>query len=159
VLRSQFHGLSAEALFDSKSPDGCIETFVSLVVSHSGDSIFIIQDDNCTGTIDFRNNVTMPIGDFQVSNDLRSANFSATFPDPNINVSVSWTATGPLGHDTSTSQFHNGSFTTIVHSDATFRLGAASGTVSDGTTNFTPSPSFFAQIMSARSGIVTITRS
>src|SRR5258708_5674152 len=43
------------------------------------------------------------------------------------------------------------------HFNADFRDANASGTVSDGTTNFTPSPSVFAQTMSAKEVDVTIT--
>ena len=44
------------------------------------------------------------------------------------------------------------------HFNADFRDANASGTVSDGMTNFTPSQSVFAQIFSAKEVDVTITR-
>jgi hypothetical protein len=43
-----------------------------------------------------------------------------------------------------------------VHSNGTFRDGQASGTISDGTTNFTPSPSIAAQLQDTQGSQITV---
>ena len=167
----RFHGISAFAFFDNVSSDGCIDTSVDVDGTQNGTSseadVFIGKFDNCMGTP-----LLLAFGstfnpDFQVSNKLASASLSATisvFDDVssttfNVSVNTTWTATGPLSHEIQSFHFQTKGFIDNFHLNAAFRDAGASGTVSDGTTNFTPSPSLFAQIASVKSGEVTITHS
>src|SRR6266700_3725421 len=94
-----------------------------------------------------------------------SASLSATIPvccdvfgnTFNLSVNLTWTSTSAIAHENSTFHFHSKGFTENAHFNADFRDANASGTVSDGTTNFTPSPSVFAQTMSAKEVDVFIT--
>jgi hypothetical protein len=167
----KFHGLSAQANFDNT--DGCIETFVFVDGSQntvnkqtfSGADVFIDQVNNCTNTelLEAFGSTDNPT--FQIDKKLLSASLSATIPVTdfltnntfNVSVSVAWTSTSAIGHQNSTFHFHTKAFTENNHFNADFRDAVASGTVSDGTTNFTPSPSVFAQTMSAKAVDVTIT--
>ena len=89
-------------------------------------------------------NTTIPVFDF------------VSFTSFDVTINLAWTATGPLTRDNG--HFHsqgpgfivNGNFNGLV------RPAEASGSVSDGSTNFTPNPSNFAQIASVRSGTVFI---
>jgi hypothetical protein len=79
-------------------------------------------------------------------------------PYGDVSVNLTWTATGPATrvHDVST--VHAPGFTTTSHFSGTFRPATASGTISDGTTNFALLPLQFAQIASVSNGTVTISR-
>ncbi len=169
----RFHGLSALANFDNVSPDGCIDTFVFVDGSQntvnqqtfSEADISIGKADICTNTplLSAFGSTSNP--NFQVGDKLLSASLNTTISvfdfvsgsTFNVSVSVAWTSTSAIGHENSTSHFHTKAFTENAHFNADFRDANASGTVSDGTTNFTPSPSVSAQIMSAKDVVVTIT--
>jgi len=177
----RFHGASAFANFDSFSPDGCIETLAFVDGTQNGSSleadVFISQVNNCTATplsgggcgptalLCAFGTTFSPT--FQVSKALDSASLSATIPvfdsvsgnTFNVSVDVTWVATGPLSRESGSSHFHTKNFTENFHFNDEFRDASASGTVSDGTTNFSPSPSVFAQTASFKSGDVTITHS
>jgi hypothetical protein len=167
----RFQSQSAFAGFDSFSPDGCIETFVEVDGTQSSTGpeadVFIGQFNNCTGTLLLSASGSASNPTFQVSNKLDSASLSATIPvfdyvsgsTFNVSVSTTWTATGPLAREIGSMHFQTKNFIENFHFNDTFRDASASGTVSDGTTNFTPSPSVFAQIASFKSGDVTISRS
>ena len=169
----KFHGLSAQANFDSLSPDGCIDTFVFVDGSQntvnkqtfSSADVFIGQFDLCTNTQLLAASGFTPNPTFQIDKKLLSASLSATISvfdfvsgnTFNVSVSVAWTSTSAIGHEHSSFHFHTKAFTENGHFNADFRDANASGTVSNGTTNFTPSPSVFAQTMSAKQVDVTIT--
>jgi hypothetical protein len=74
-----------------------------------------------------------------------------------VSVNLTWASTSAISNQISTFHSHTPGFTTSGHFNATFREATASGTVSDGTTNFTPSQSVDAQILLAREADVTIT--
>jgi hypothetical protein len=168
-----FHlnGRSAVALFDSFSPDGCIENFafINFTQSQQGPeaSALIFQENTCTvtlllyatgGTFNFTS---------QVSGTLDSASLSATIPvldavsgnTFDASVSTTWTATGPLSREVTTDHFQTKTFIETFHLNETFRDASASGTVSIGTTNFTPSPALGASIFSTLTGDVRISLS
>ncbi len=166
----RFHGLSAFAFFDNVN--GCIDTSVSVdgfqntvnKQTSSGADIFIDQFDNCAGTELLAAEGSTSNPSFQIDKKLLSASLSAnilvtdflTNNTFNVSVSVAWTSTSAIGHENSTFHFHTKGFTENGHFNADFRDANASGTVSDGTTNFTPSPSVFAQTMSAKQVDVSI---
>ncbi len=165
----RFHGQSAFADFDSTS--GCIETFAEVDGTQSNTSpeadVYIAQFDNCTGTLLLEAFGSTFNPTFQVGGKLASASLSATisvFDDVSnttftVSVSMTWTATGALSHEIGSQHFHTKNFIENFHFNDTFRDASASGTVSDGTTNFTPSSSVFAQIASFKEGDVTISHS
>ena len=165
----KFHSLTAFADFDSTS--GCIETFAEVDGTQSDTSpeadVYIAQFDNCTGTLLLEAFGSTFNPTFQVGGKLASASLSATisvFDDVSnttfpVSVSMTWTATGALSHEIGSQHFHTKNFIENFHFNDTFRDASASGTVSDGTTNFTPCSSVFAQIASFKSGDVTISHS
>ena len=170
---SKFHGLSAQANFDNLSPDGCIDTFVFVdgfqntfgKQTSSGADVFIGQFDICTNTQLLSASGSTSNPNFQIDKKLLSASLNTTISvfdsvsgnTFNVSVSVAWTSTSAIAHENSTFHFHTKGFTENSHFNANFRDANASGTVSDGTTNFTPSPSVFAQTMSAKEVDVAIT--
>ena len=169
----RFHGMAAQANFDNVSPDGCIDTFVFVdgfqntfnKQTSSGADVFIGQFDLCTNTQLLGASGFTSNPNFQIDKKLLSASLSATISVTdfvssstfNVAVSVAWTSTSAIAHEISSFHFHTKAFTENGHFNADFRDANASGTVSDGTTNFTPSPSVFAQTMSAKEVDVTIT--
>jgi hypothetical protein len=172
VAKFKFHGLSAFANFDSTS--GCIETFVFVDGSQntsngqtfSDADVFIEQTNICTNTLLLEAFGSTLSPDFQIRN-LDSASLSAAISvtdnvsNTTFNVSVSMTWTGSGGVSTESGTFHQhftGGFTENDHFIGQFRNATASGTVSDGTTNFTPSPSVSAQIGNFTSAVVVITQ-
>ncbi len=167
----KFHGLSAQASFDNT--DGCIETFVFVDASQnavhkqtvSNADVSIGKVDNCKSTTLLNAFGSTDNPTFLIDKTLLSASLTATilvtdtvsgntYP---VSVDMTWTSTSAIGHQKSTFHLHTKGFTENNHFDADFRDALASGTVSDGTTNFTPSLSVFAQTMSAKSVDVTIT--
>src|SRR6266849_5649996 len=169
----KIHGPSAFAFFDSLGPDGCTDTQVSVdgfqntvnKQTTSGADVFFDQFDICTntdlrGAEGFTDNPT-----FQIDKKLLSASLSATIlvtdflsgKTFNVSVNLTWTSTSAIAHEISSFHFHTKGFTENGHFNADFRDANASGTVSDGTTNFTPSPSVFTQTMSAKEVDVSIT--
>jgi hypothetical protein len=162
------HQLAALADFDSFSPDGCVETFV-FVAGLQNNGVpeafgFIGQVDSCTGASLSAAGETLNTT-FQINNQLTSASLSATIPlfdevsgnTFNVSVNATWTGTGPLTREIGSSHFHTKNFIENFHFNDNFRDASASGTVSDGVTNFTPSPSVgFTQMASFKNGDVTI---
>src|SRR5438876_3618794 len=170
----RFHGMSAFAFFDNVSSDGCIDTSVSVdgfqntvnKQTTSGADIFIDQFDLCTNTELLAAEGSTLNANLQVGKKLVSASLNTTisvtdFVSGNtfdVSVNLTWTSTSAIAHEISSFHFHTKGFTENGHFNADFRDANASGTVSDGMTNFTPSQSVFAQIFSAKEVDVTITR-
>jgi hypothetical protein len=77
----------------------------------------------------------------------------ASFP---VNVNVSWTGAGETFSVKQRSQETFPGFKVLKRFDGTGRAAAASGTVSDGTTNFTPEPALAAGLGSIRQGELDI---
>jgi hypothetical protein len=170
----KLHGLSAFANFDSLvSPGSCVHNEVHVDAfqntiqkqTTSGANIFIGQMDWCTGKQFLFASGSVSNVNFQIDQKLLSASLNTiidvfdnvsntTFP---VSVNLTWTSTSAIGHENSTFHYHTQGLTENSHVNADFRDATASGTVSDGTTNFTPSPPFLAQIMSAKHFDVTIT--
>jgi hypothetical protein len=111
-------------------------------------AIVVSQFDNCTQTllIAADGSAVLGPGEVQIDNQLTAASWTATievvdfvsgasFP---VDVNVSWTGVdGTTSARTHTRQTLPG-FKINERFDRTFREATASGTVSDGTTNFTP---------------------
>ena len=164
-----FHGLTAFAEFDTYSPNGCVETFVYVDGTHShnytvGD-VFIGQFDYCTQTLLLSAFGSASNPNFQIDKKLGSASLNTTIPVTdyvsgntfNVSISVTWTAIDALMHENGSFHFHSKGFIDNSHFNAGFRDANASGTVSDGTTNYTPDSALYAQLASMKSGDVFIT--
>ena len=165
----KFNGQSAVAEFDTVS--GGVETFVLVAGTQpSGASspqvvVVVGQFDVTTGTTLLFASGSTSTAMVQFGPNLSSATASATvlLTDSvsggsfSVAVNVGWTASAPLIHQNNTTVSHTTGFTSVFHSNAGLRDANASGTVSDGTTNFTPSPSVLAQILRVNSAQITIT--
>ena len=173
-----FKGRAADAFFSS-SPDGCFFTDVFVFASEeifqsppgpagsfSGTFLFISQYDVCAGTQLRAAEGFAQLGDpdFQITRKLTSATLSATVnvfdfvsgTSFDVDVNLAWTGAGPLSRQNGNSHFHSPGCSVNSHFNSTFRPAGASGSVSDGATNFTPDPSLGAGMFSAKNGDVVI---
>jgi hypothetical protein len=181
TLHVSFDGLTADASFDSLDPSGCIGTFAQVLADDghfrtgtgplekaATATIAFSQFDDCTQTllVAAEGFAVLAPGEFQIDDKLTAATLTATievfdavsgasFP---VDVNLSWTGVGdPV---ITKDRFHQTfpGFKVLKRFDATARPASASGTVSDGTTNFTPEPASFAQLASVRRGELDISR-
>ena len=159
--------------------NGCITTEVFILVNEgkfqnppskgSPDSyifLFISQYNSCTDTQLLQADAVAPLtdADFRISGRLKSATLNTTITvldylsntSFDIFVDLAWTAIGPLSNQSSNFHFKTpGCISHFLFKD-TIRLAEASGTISDGTTNFAPDPSVNAQFYSTKTGQVFI---
>lgn len=175
----KFRGKGVEAYFSSTDPSGCIVTQVYIFAnegifqsppgggsSTTGISLNISQYDYCTGTQLFSPGPTSPftVPDLQVDRKLNSATLNATVEVYNFVsdtwvdffVNLTWTGIGPLSRESSHFHFHSPGCNINSRFKGTSRFAEASGSVSDGTTNFTPAPTIDARIFSAKSGDLSV---
>ena len=174
----KFKGNSASAYFSSTDPSGCIVTggtvFVFETISHSphgpGSSetdvlIDFFKYDQCTDTslMSASNSAPAEIIEFDVAGNLDSVSLLATVPmfdnvtntAFNLMVDLTWTGTSSIGHQNSQYKVKFQGCHYNLKNNSAFRYAEASGTVSDGTTNFTPSPSEQATIFLAKGGEIS----
>jgi hypothetical protein len=178
-----FHsrGQRASAFFSSMDPSGCIVTNVFVIASEEGfrnpptpgetsswTEFAVSQFDVCTEPLtvllDAEGFAVLSDSDFQVSRNLDSAVLNATvnaFDEVyrtwfEVSIHLTWAGTGPLASRNSTTHFNNPDCHINAHFNNPSRAAEASGTVSDGTTNFTPEPSVEAAISSSNYGVVTV---
>jgi hypothetical protein len=179
ALHLSFDGLSAEASFTSADPSGCVSTEV-FVFADDGHfrtgpgrlekaataTVVVSQIDFCTDTLLLaaQGLAVLTPGQFQIDGKITAASLTATievlddvsgasFP---VNISVSWTGVGDTFSVKQRSQETVPGFKINQRFDATGRHAAAAGTVSDGTTNFTPEPALVAELASVRQGELDI---
>jgi hypothetical protein len=181
----RFKGNSADAYFYSTDPSGCIFTNVYVFasddasISHdppgppnsfSGSvaSVYIYQYDSCNDYISLMDAscyASLADPDFQViGRDLDSATLNTTLDcfdyvsgsSFDVSVALVWTGTGNPVVQRSNSHFWTPGYVVNSHSTGTFRSAEASGSVSDGITNFTPNPASYASIQNAKSGQAVI---
>jgi hypothetical protein len=104
--------------------------------------------------------------DFQIDRQLTSASLNPiTIPVQdfvsgrsfNIEVAMSWTGFGETEREKNRFQFLVSSFSFKSRFDGVFREASASGTISDGTTDYATFPLDFAELNSIKSGEVDIT--
>jgi hypothetical protein len=176
----KFRGESVSAFFTNT--DGCIETsvFVAAAKGVSQNSpepgspvsqvgIFISQFDSCTSTllVSAEGLSSVPEADFQVSQKLEQATLNTTVTvtnfasDPpasfDVFIDLAWTGIGPLSRQSNNSHFMTPPGCVINNRfHGTSRTAEASGSVSDGTMNYTPQSSVEAFIMSANRGTLII---
>ena len=176
----KFRGESVSAFFTNT--DGCIETsvFVAATKGVSQDSpgpgspvaqvaLFISQFDFCSGTllVSAESLSSVPGADFQVSQKLEQATLNTTVTvmnfasDPpasfDVFIDLTWAGIGPLSRQSNNSHFITPPGCVINNRfHGTSRTAEASGSVSDGTMNYTPQPFTEAFITSANSGTLII---
>jgi hypothetical protein len=171
----KFKGYSAAAFFSDTDPSGCIFTggsvFVFENISHSPPGpgsytadvlVDLFKQDICTGTtlMSASNMAPAEITEFNVAGNLDTATVVATVPmfdyasntAFDLTVDLTWTGTSPLGHQSTQSKVNFAGCHTNLKNNSAFRYAEAFGTVSDGTTNFTPSPSEQGSIFLAKGG-------
>jgi hypothetical protein len=163
VTIEQASGDSAVATFHSVDSSGCVitDTFVFASVGEIHDppgapaefqitGVGLSQFDQCQGLL-----LKTGLGSsrsalsFQLARDMSSATLSATVPVAefvsgttfNVSVSLNWTGTGDAAHQASNSHERAPGYTAQTHFNGTFRAGQASGSVSDGVTNYAVGPS------------------
>ncbi len=162
TLHVKFQGQTAQAEFSSTK--GCVQTVVYVLATDgrfktdpggpeaaSGGEVYISKFDVCAQTqlVDAFGFAVLAPDEFQVDEQLTAATLTATievsdftsgtsFP---VHVSVSWTGFGDtFSQDERYRQEGAPGVWVNFHLDGTFRQATASGTVSDGTTDFTPEP-------------------
>ena len=152
---------SAEAFFSSVDPSGCITTFVWVFAgepsSEPGQAGLIIrQCDACTFTqvLDAYGSAELADLEFQVAPNLASATLETTVNiydyvsglSFDVYVDLTWTGIGTPNRYTSNSQWHDRNCHEISHHHGVSRTAEASGTISDGQTDFAPAPSVEARL-------------
>ena len=170
-------GTGAEAFFSSVDASGCIVTDVNV---YARDETF--QNPPGPGTpsswvylyvfqYDFCNDVQLFYGegfsymaeaDFEVSRRLDLATLTTTASVYNyttdsyfdVYVDLTWTGSGGLTRQNSHFHYHAPGCNINSRFKGSFRSAEASGSISDGSTNFAPEPSWYANIFSVSSGDV-----
>src|SRR5215510_106391 len=164
-------GPTVNAVFSDTDSTGCIYTEVFVTASGGTDeqlpgqgspirvgSVSIFKYDSCTDTtlIDAIGSTdSLPAGDFQISNQLDWASlytaFNATDIDTgrsfNVTVNVNWTGTSDIirNHENTNDIYYRGCHV-LNRWKGSGRNAVASGIVSDGVTDFTPTVSQYADI-------------
>jgi hypothetical protein len=173
-----FRDLGGNAYFYSTDPSGCVVTEVIIFATQHyfqsppgrGDegpfaSLLIFQYDVCTGTeLISASGSAGPDLDIQVDKKLNWATMTGTAlvfdgvsqSDLEIFMDMAWTAVGPPIHETSNSHFQSPKCHLMARSNGIFRSAEASGTLSDGVTNFTPDSALVANIFKTKSGNLTV---
>jgi hypothetical protein len=172
-------GKIASAYFSSRDPSGCIATDVRV---SAGDNtarngpgpgspssrvvVSINQYNLCTHTYLLSAFGFAPLADtdFQASGNLDSATLNATVnvydsvsgSSFDVFVDLTWTGISSLHRSIFNDKREFGNCYEIRHINASWRFALASGTVSDGTTNFTPEPAEEAEIFSSKQGKISI---
>jgi hypothetical protein len=164
-------GPLVNALFTTFDPSGCIETDTFVTANKpsyqqlpgrpvttvvAGVSIFVY--DWCTDTTILQavgDSEAFPLGALQVSNQLDRATLSGTLTLTNIDtnatfdvdVNVTWTGTSAIHRDdVNTNDFYGGGCHVLNRWKGSGRTAAASGSVSDGVTNYIAAPTQDAEI-------------
>ena len=177
-LGLSFKGPSAIASFTNVS--GCLLTEAFVITSEfdhrdargpatttSFASVTVSQFDLCADTLVlYAYGTASPLapGALQISKKLDTARLITTVPVFDeisggsfaLSVDLGWTATGPLSRQQTTTHFHTPGCISNGHMQSRSRPAGASGTISDGVTDFTPETSISASLDSVKSGTVVI---
>jgi hypothetical protein len=173
-----FKGQFATAVFDTVDSTGCSETFVTIIaedrrIKQVGPpeatlraTIDVLQIDSCSGTLLLSafGLATLTPQQFHIDKQFNAATLNVTievtdfvsgntFP---VDVSVNWTGSGDIVRDKHHDHLKEPGFKLNAHFTGASRNAAASGTVSAGTTNFTPQPAVTAEMGSTKRGEVMI---
>jgi hypothetical protein len=175
-----FQGQTANAFFSSTDPGGCVVTSV-FVLANDGRTktgpggplaesfafVAVSQFNQCTETqlLNAEGSAVLAADDFQMDSRLTAATLDTSielfdfvsgtsFP---VDVNLAWTGSGDTLTQRSHFQINAPGLKVNERFSGTLRGATATGTVTAGTTNFTPEPSVFAELFSAKSGEVVIT--
>ena len=174
-----FHGDMAEAGFSSVDASGCVVTDVfvfaidgRIIGPGVGDvrsavAIDIFQFDVCADRVvfAFSSIATLAADEFQITDRLKAATLNTTVEGVesvsgasiNIDIHVTWTGEGAIFRQKDRFQTSERPGNKLmVFFDRVGRSATASGTVTFGTTNFTPEPALFANISSVKEGELEI---
>jgi hypothetical protein len=174
TTNGHFKDLGAGAYFRSADPSGCIVTEVFIFatqhyfqsppgrgITEPFVSLDIFQNDVCAGTQLFQaSGGTTTNIDLQVDRQLNWATLSAvvpvfeTFSDSllDIYVDLAWTAVSPRTNQNDHQHIVSPGCHMMFRSNGIFRSAQASGSVSDGVTNYTPETVVVADIFSTKRG-------
>ena len=173
-----FKGGAAFASFQSTDSTGCIVTqvFVTDTLDTEHDppgspqyvpnfSIEVNQFNLCNGIPLISAQGVTTTFTSNIAHNLSSASLNATVGlfdfisgnTLNVTFNLNWTGTGDVQHGTVASHYNANGTTINTVANGAFRLGQASGTVSDGTTNYAPLPSVSAVLANNKDGTITIT--
>lgn len=167
-------GTTAGAIFSSTDQSGCINTQVFLNGQQNrlqtppgapamsvASFITIIRFDTCTSSFSTVSGSTAD-ADFQADGALNHATLQTTIQvcDSSsscfdVFVDLAWTATDRPFRSIVTAHLQSPTGGLFDHFMGMFRDAQAAGTVSDGVTNFTPTPSVFAQLGDADDHVLT----
>jgi hypothetical protein len=173
-----FKDLGADAYFQGTDPSRCIVTEVLLFasqhyfqsppgpgISEPFVSLDIFQIDVCTGTQLFQaSGGTTTSIDLQVDKKMDWVTLSAVVPVfegvsqtfMDMHVELAWTAVGPRTHQNHHEHFKSPGCHMMFRSNGVFRSAEASGSISNGITNYAPETALVADIFSTKSGNVFV---
>ena len=173
-----FTGEYANALFSDYDGIGCVVNEVYIFagenVSHTPPArragmsealVQIAEYDLCAQELlSLKQGYTLlPDSAFQVANKIESATLAAMIEvldelgEPShVTINLTWTATGPIVRTKSSSYTHAPDCKINTHYNGTQRVASVSGSISDGTTEFTTLPLIFANIGTDKAGEITI---
>jgi hypothetical protein len=180
VTSAHLRGPLINALFTAVDTSGCVETDTFVTANQptehlssdsttsvvAGVNIFIY--DYCTDAVllqAYGEDDTVPASAFHVSNQLDVASLRTTMPMTNIDtgdafsvqVNVSLSGTSDIHRDHSnTNDLYGGGCHVLNRWNGSGRIARASGSVTDGTTEFTPTATDQAEIGFVHDGFVVI---
>jgi hypothetical protein len=175
----KFKGLSANTSFDSVDASGCIVSRLDLFTTEgmvrfapgkselqSSTAIFLSRYDQCTDTLLLAAEGVRDLAepDLQISSKLDSAtlNTTVTMVDTltgdtfDLSVDLSWVGIGPTRRQDSSFRFGDKVCRIMGSFKLTIRNAIATGTVTDGVTNFTPQDSFAGELISSNNKEMSI---
>lgn len=175
----KFRGESANAFFSSADSSGCVITDVGVFASEgvyqsppgpgnfvSSASIYISQYDVCVGMqlVAIDGGTLLAGSDFQVDSRLQTATLHTTIDafdyvsgaGRQVTVHMTWAAAGPLSRQNNTSHFSSPGCIFNTRFSGSSRFANATGSVSDGATEFAPFSSVDGTLSSVKSGTVMI---
>lgn len=175
----KFRGEGASAIFSSVDASGCVWTDVYVNPNEgfsqsppgpgspsSGVYMFISRYDSCAGyqLIAAEGFAPLADADFQVFGRLNSASLNAwvdvydyvSNTSFGVSIDLVWTGTGSINRQSSHSHYDSPGCKFNSRFIGSFRPAVATGSVSDGITNFTPDPSWGYDIYSSKNGEVYI---
>jgi hypothetical protein len=171
-----FRGRGVDAVFSSTDSSGCISTDVNMFAgdllsdtspgqASPGIIMVIFQYDQCTNTQLLAASTNAPLSktDLKITGNLNASTLHATvsvFDEVSgtsfdVTVDLTWTGTSSVYRQNFHSNSRLGDCHSVLRSNGAFRFAEASGTVTDGTTNFTPEPSVEGHIASTNLGSVS----
>lgn len=175
----QVRGDTVFAVFESTDPTGCILTTVFVLGSElpppqpggpqqvPAVGVNISQFNVCTSTPLLAARGGSSILTFHEAPDLSTATLTAsqvtvtdglTGASFNVDITVMWDGTGSTVRQAGPSHFNTPGLVMNAVEVGFTRDATATGAITTGTTNFTPTPSSLAEVQNVRSGIITVTQ-